>query len=917
MPVPLQIPVTNHIGNGVTTLFAFNFTVLRASSVRVTVNDVVQTQGSAYTVAGVGSPTGSVTFAVPPASGAEIQISRNTLLKRDRDYQTGGDLLADTIDLDLDDLWLAMQEISLRAGGDVPPAPAPGPSPSPGGGGGYEVIGTPANFPGLDPTGSTDPAAVAANTAALQAFFDACRGKRGYLPAGRYKKNAQITLDPVYSYTIEGAGWSSENGTPQGTSIEETNDSNGLLIYYANANFPGGPAGATPPRPNSDNRVRLARLAFRGPNVFTEAGTQVLGIEGVATSVPKGTGIYCYWVQGLHLEDVWISQYQRDGLYGYRCFSVVLDNVWAIKNNYSGIVFFKTANAVKMSGVKSLVNGRVGATSPHYSISITSDIENFASLGPVIDGASDTSYPGYDSSSPYFHAISKGNLASIVVAGGVATANGSGFLFSPGQVVGVFGCTTVRSLNSLYATTLIGATSTQLTFAAPGVPNGTYTETNLSIGPYGVGIGLNQIFGGKVNAYCEDPSGVGMYVGAQCKGLSIEQGYYQDARILIDTGARGISMSEVHFAGIRAGDFWADPLSMAAWVGQQYSNLPGRGQAIGGSNLVSCPAAAPFQAGTILVWSGNVGGGLRQLSNLGIGRATLFALDTTNSVLLGTAVKNTAVGDFSGVALVTGESNTYLGSGAGRNNVSGSANINIGRDAGPTGGNVQASIYMGAAAGAGVQSGGDEIAIGTTAGAHGSAAPTNGKNVFIGNNAGFVNSNQVWGTSVIIGHQDGPSAGPTGVTNFIGVGHNTMLNAAVNRFQAGNGSISQAVVQVGWTIASDSRLKYDVADLSAGMGLNFVKQLRPVTYYRANKQGVFRNGLSALASRVGLSDAELPKREIGFLAQEILAQLPTGMQMVERDFDADQTYMFKPDELIACLVKAVQQLDARLTAIGA
>ena len=67
--------------------------------------------------------------------------------------------------------------------------------------GGVDVVGNVNSFPGIDPTGTND------STAGLQAFLDACKGKRGYLPAGTYKISAQLTMDPAYAYHVEGAGF--------------------------------------------------------------------------------------------------------------------------------------------------------------------------------------------------------------------------------------------------------------------------------------------------------------------------------------------------------------------------------------------------------------------------------------------------------------------------------------------------------------------------------------------------------------------------------------------------------------------------------------------------------------------------------------------------------------------------------------
>lgn len=115
MTVNVEIPIASSTANGVTTSFPYAFTVLAAADLKVfgTLAGAVTAYvlGVDYTLAGVGSNAGSVNFIVAPAAGTVITRYRDSGLERLTDYQDNGDLLADTLNLDLDRLWLVLQEI--------------------------------------------------------------------------------------------------------------------------------------------------------------------------------------------------------------------------------------------------------------------------------------------------------------------------------------------------------------------------------------------------------------------------------------------------------------------------------------------------------------------------------------------------------------------------------------------------------------------------------------------------------------------------------------------------------------------------------------------------------------------------------------------------------------------------------------
>ncbi|MEN2431094.1 hypothetical protein [Comamonas sp. F1-6] len=117
MPVESQTPFNEYTGNGVTTVFAYQFQILIATDLAVFVDGVLKANGADYTISGVGSlQGGQVTFAVAPASGADVLLFRQMVLARDTDYQTNGDLKEAVLDRDFDRIWLVLQSVSSRLG---------------------------------------------------------------------------------------------------------------------------------------------------------------------------------------------------------------------------------------------------------------------------------------------------------------------------------------------------------------------------------------------------------------------------------------------------------------------------------------------------------------------------------------------------------------------------------------------------------------------------------------------------------------------------------------------------------------------------------------------------------------------------------------------------------------------------------
>jgi hypothetical protein len=99
MPVGAYAGANVSNGNGVTTLFPYNFKILDQTHIEVKVDGVLKVLGADYTVTGVGlSNGGNVVFGVAPANGAVVQRARKVPYTRAQDYQNNGDFKENTVD---------------------------------------------------------------------------------------------------------------------------------------------------------------------------------------------------------------------------------------------------------------------------------------------------------------------------------------------------------------------------------------------------------------------------------------------------------------------------------------------------------------------------------------------------------------------------------------------------------------------------------------------------------------------------------------------------------------------------------------------------------------------------------------------------------------------------------------------------
>ncbi len=160
------------------------------------------------------------------------------------------------------------------------------------------------------------------------------------------------------------------------------------------------------------------------------------------------------------------------------------------------------------------------------------------------------------------------------------------------------------------------------------------------------------------------------------------------------------------------------------------------------------------------------------------------------------------------------------------------------------------------------------------------------RNTAVGSLAGYTNTQGQMNTFV----GWGSDVDNYGRVNATAIGYGAIANNSY-MVRIGNADVTSIGGQVGWTAFSDVRGKKDVADLD--LGLDFVMQLRPVSYR-----------LKSGNDRI----------DMGFVAQDVEALLGDGYNVLAIGGDKDRTLALRHTDLIAPMVKAIQEQQATIAA---
>jgi hypothetical protein len=228
------------------------------------------------------------------------------------------------------------------------------------------------------------------------------------------------------------------------------------------------------------------------------------------------------------------------------------------------------------------------------------------------------------------------------------------------------------------------------------------------------------------------------------------------------------------------------------------------------------------------------------------------------------ASNNTALGYLAGSAVTTGNNNTFVGTNSGVACTDGERNTGIGKSAMES-----------------LQGGDYNASLGYDAG----ASITSGQN------------------NVLIGYQAGTSSSPVTVA--------TENNQAC----IGNDSIANSFIKVDWTVGSDIRDKTDIETLPDAAGLNFVNQMRPVTYKWDNRSNYYSVGHEKYGERD--HSKKLEQNEVGFIAQEVKEiEKSIGWEVDHIVNTSDENkYKLMYSQVTPILVKAIQELSAKVEAL--
>jgi hypothetical protein len=270
----------------------------------------------------------------------------------------------------------------------------------------------------------------------------------------------------------------------------------------------------------------------------------------------------------------------------------------------------------------------------------------------------------------------------------------------------------------------------------------------------------------------------------------------------------------------------------------------------------------------------------------------------------GTGANNTALGSVALASLTNGGSNTALGHNSGANITTGGSNTMVGACAGRTANASNWNTMIGRNAGCGSAGVGDgNTMIGFNAGCN--IGSFHDSSVMIGTNAGstFVSC----GCQVIIGQGAGSTC-LVGANVIIGQGVCGAFNGCVVIGRGGQRCATFSLAIGGaWSFTSDSRVKDGVTALPVS-GEDFVNALRPVSY--------------CFLDRETKQPLEQKHCNVGFIAQEVEKALEDNglahiSNLVTKPADEDSLYQLTETAMVPFLVKAVQELSAKVAALEA
>ncbi|MEP6674339.1 MAG: tail fiber domain-containing protein [Ferruginibacter sp.] len=300
-------------------------------------------------------------------------------------------------------------------------------------------------------------------------------------------------------------------------------------------------------------------------------------------------------------------------------------------------------------------------------------------------------------------------------------------------------------------------------------------------------------------------------------------------------------------------------------------------------------------------------------NNTAVGNSTLYANTTGyNNIAIGlsplyaniTGWENVAIGTSALVTNTQGDHNTAVGTSALYYNTTGANNCSYGYRANTGNTTGLKNVALGVESMYLNNAGSYNVAVGVQAGYHTVNAQFN---TCIGYTAG--DAYDMGYNNTILGANC--DVGGNGFFNCIAIGQAT-VSPASSAARIGNGATNSIGGQVGWSTLSDGRFKTDVKENVKG--LDFILQLRPVTYYldamAVSKKLKENHGMEWSEQMKNAIKEKTAMLQSGFIAQEVeTAANKVGYDFsgVDKPKNENDLYGLRYGEFVVPLVKAVQE----------
>jgi hypothetical protein len=302
--------------------------------------------------------------------------------------------------------------------------------------------------------------------------------------------------------------------------------------------------------------------------------------------------------------------------------------------------------------------------------------------------------------------------------------------------------------------------------------------------------------------------------------------------------------------------------------------------------------------------------------NVAVGKRSLEGANRTGGS------QNTMLGSFSGYYGHSGNANVSIGYQSNIYGGSGANNVSIGRAMlgnSTSGVSGDGNVAIGELAMIDLSSGSDNVGIGTTSAAN---ITTGTDNTAVGNNSLGSSTSGTYHTCVGSGAGYQISSGTNNTCLGAGAGDSSSpftVTSQSNRVVIGDTSVTNAYIQVSWTVTSDERDKTDVAPIPSSLG--FVEALNPVTF-KWDKRSKYwvkdaDGNITSKPTPDGTHKEDQPFA--GFLAQDVqqaIADLGYVDGVIVDNEDSD-LLKIKETALIPVLVKAIQELSAKVKVLEA